>query len=303
MPTPPKNGAIRKKQGVSQIHYDGYWVRYYTPPPETLAAKKRLIDALTRRTFHHTESGINTPGEKLEEARRAWQTETDPKRKRVNGAMLAGALFNRATDIFTTIVELEERGIDITPDNALMQQCAACFTEALELSPQVKHHSGEEGVDEIWGEPVKVFTMPIKEYYFSRYRKVAHAMREMEHIGEILHQTFCCLPYFAPAAPLVQAFIKIAKQECEIFRSDPDYYRIWPKFVATGEDLLEFQATVPPNTPRELERHIANGARLLRHGKNLITWVANVRVPMPRTTKAYLAKCEKYRTASKALNL
>ena len=69
-----------------------YWIRYYEPPAETLSEKKTLLDALTRRTFHHTEPGINTPGQKLEEAREAYDTEQDPHRKRVNAAMLAGAL-------------------------------------------------------------------------------------------------------------------------------------------------------------------------------------------------------------------
>ncbi len=298
MKSSPKSGAIRNTHGVAHIFYDGYWVRYYTPPADTLAAKKQLIDALTRRTFHHTEAGINTPGEKLEEVRGAWEKETDARRKRVNGAMLAGALFNRATDIFTAIVDLEQRGIDIQQDNELMQQCAHCFTEALELSNQVKHHSGEQGVDELWGEPVKVFTMSIEEYYCSRYRKVAQAMREIDRVGEALQQTLCALAFFDGAAGLVADFISIAKQECEIFRNDPDYYCVWPKFVANGEKLLEYMAIIPQQTDAELERHIKRGTRLLRDGKNLITWVANVRVPMPLSADRFFAKCEKYRAAT-----
>ena len=160
----PENGAIHDFEDGPHIHYDGYWIRYYKPPADTLAQKKRLIDALTKRTFHHTEAGINTPGEKLELARQSYENQEDPQRKRVNAAMLAGALFNRATDIFTTIVDLEQKGITITRDNALMKQCSECFMEALELSKNVLHHSGEEGVDELWGEPVKVFTMPISDY-------------------------------------------------------------------------------------------------------------------------------------------
>ena len=298
MNTPIENGTIREIDSVPHIYYDNYWIRYYEPPPDTLSAKKKLLDALTRRTFHHTEAGINTPGDKLEEARTAWEKETDVQRKRVNAAMLAGALFNRATDIFTTIVDLEERGIGITRDNELMRECSNCFTEALELSINVKHYSGEEGVDELWGEPVKVFTMPLEDYYCSRYRKIAQAMREIDRIGELLHQTLCNQPWFEGVGALVDDFISIAKRECEIFRSDSGYYQVWPEFVADGEKLLEFTATVPDQASIELERHIRRGTRLLRAGKNLITWIANVRVPMPVSTRSFLEKCEKYRAAS-----
>ncbi|MGR3913742.1 MAG: hypothetical protein OD918_04330 [Gammaproteobacteria bacterium] len=296
--TRTKNGAIQIINGVERIFYDGYWIRHYRPPPESLSAKKELIDALTRRTFHHTEAGINTPGPSLEEARAAWQAERDPQRKRVNAAMLAGAQFNRATDIFTAIVELEERGVVITRDNELMRECAEAFTEALALSRQVRHSSGEEGVDELWGEPVKAFTMSIAGYYHSRYRKAAQAMREIDRVGETLHQTLCALQWFDGAGALVDGFIEVAKRECEIFRSDAEYYRIWPEFVADGEKLLAYRAAIPHDADSKLERHIKRGTLLLRAGKELIAWIANVRVPMPASTGRYLEKCAKYRAAT-----
>ncbi len=294
----PENGAIRKDGDKPYIYYDGYWIRYYKPPEDTLAAKKRLIDALTKRTFHHTEAGINTPGEKLDLARECYERETDPQRKRVNAAMLAGALFNRATDIFTSIVNLEEKGITITRDNALMKQCSEYFMEALDLSKNVLHHSGEEGVDELWGEPVKVFTMPIADYYTSRYRKIAQAMRGIDQIGETLKTTLNIHRSFAAVIPLIDDFIAIAKKECEIFRSDVEYYRVWPEFVADGEKLTEFLAPIPRGASNELERHIKRGTLLLRGGKNLVTWIASVRVPMPVSTQAFLDKCEHYRESA-----
>ena len=155
------NGSRKEINGKPHIFYDGYWIRYYPPPDETLSAKRDLLLVLTRRTFHHTEPGINTPGNRVETARQAYESERAPERKRVNAAMLAGALFNRATDLFTSIVDLEERGIRIDTDNELMTQCSECFQEALELGKQVRHSSGHEGIDELWGEPLKVFTQSI----------------------------------------------------------------------------------------------------------------------------------------------
>jgi len=118
-----KNGTRSVFKGLEYIFYHGCWVRYYNPPSESLASKKLLIDHLTRRTFHHTEPGINTPGYRLEAAREAYNSQTDATMKRVNAAMLAGALFNRATDLFTSIVELEEKGVKVSRDNELMRSC------------------------------------------------------------------------------------------------------------------------------------------------------------------------------------
>ncbi len=289
------NGDLQQANGIQKIFCDGYWIRYYEPPPESFSAKKQLLDALTRRTFHHTEPGINTPGDRLDQVRRAYLEETDPQRKRVNAAMLAGSLFNRATDIFTAIVDLEERGIVITEDDDLMKQCERCLNEALSLCDNVKHYSGEEGVDELWGEPVKVFTMSIADYYLSRYRKIAQAMKEIDQIGEIINVTICALPWFKGSYPLIEGFIQVAKSESEVLRSDPDYLRIWPEFVADGEKILNFQPHIPEDASTSLERHIKRGFNLLCAGKNLITWIANIRVPMPVSTEQYLKKCEDYR--------
>lgn len=293
--TVPVNGTILDQDDEPHIYYDGYWIRYYEPPPETLTQKKLLLDALTKRTFHHTEAGINTPGDKLDLAREAYDREQDPRRKRVNAAMLAGALFNRATDIFNAIVDLEQRGIKITRDNALMQQCSARFSEALDLSKNVRHHSGEEGVDELWGEPVKVFTMPIATYYTSRYRKIAQAMREIDSIGETLKQTLSSHSCFDEVSGLIDDFIVVSKKVSELLRSDNYYYQVWPEFIAAGDALTEFMAVVPRGASSALERHIKRGVTLLRDGKNLITWIANVRVPMPVSTRDFLEKCDNYR--------
>ena len=97
-------GTLQKIEGRWRVFHDGYWVKAYEAPADTLTAKKKLIHALTRRLFNHVEHGINIPGTRLEEAQRAFDEETDPQKKRVKASMLAGALFNRAGDVFTKVV-------------------------------------------------------------------------------------------------------------------------------------------------------------------------------------------------------
>src|SRR3954470_6957490 len=103
-------GSERVIEGRQRVYYDGYWIKAYPVPADTLAEKRRLIDGLTARLFNHVEHGLNVPGDRLEEARRAYESESDPERKRVKGGMLAGALFNRAADIFRKLVELQSVG-------------------------------------------------------------------------------------------------------------------------------------------------------------------------------------------------
>lgn len=290
----PANGDVRNIDGNICIYFDGYWIRYYAPVEDNLVNKKYLIESLTRRTFHHTEPGINTPGEKLDLAREAYVKESDPKRKRVNGAMLAGALFNRATDIFTLVVELAEKGVHISDNNELMRECADCFKEALELGKSVKHHSGEEGIDELWGEPFKAFTMPIEKFYASRYIKIAQTMRDIDIISECMVKTFDSTDYFSGIGTLIYELAEAAKMEAETIRRDKAIFDVWPKFVAASEDLEEFEPKVPDVMSEDMHRQVADGLRLINQGKDVLGFLSGARVPMPKTTQEYLERCRRY---------
>ncbi len=289
-----ENGTRRVVAGRSRIYYDGYWIRHYDPPTDSLAARKHLIEGLTRRTFHLTEAGINTPGEKLEMARDAWQRETDPARKRVNAAMLAGALFNRATDIFTALVDLVAKGVEIRNDNELMTRCGNYFQEALQLAGEVRHYSGHEGIDELWGEPLKAFTMPIDRFYESRYVKIAQTMREIDRVAASLIELLELLPAFRNVGALLLELATAARQECETMKSDPDIFQVWPRFVAASEAIETFEPI--PLTGADESLRFLDGGKLLREGKDVITYLAGARVPMHKTTGAFLDGCKDYRS-------
>ncbi len=289
----PDNGFRRSVDGADYVYFNGYWVRYYKPLEESLASRKTLIDNLTRRAFHHTEAGINTPGERLDTARAFYKNQTDPALKRVNAAMLAGALFNRATDIFTAVVELEEKGVRISRDNELMRACGDYFKEALELGKEVKHFSGEEGIDEVWGEPFRAFTLPITAYYESRFIKVAQAMACIDKLANLLKTTFCARPEFAHIAPLIDTYASAARHECETMKSDVHIFDIWPRFVASGEALAAVQPTLQTHCSRECQYVMEEAQQTLVAGRNLINWVARARVPMPHSSKIFFERVER----------
>ncbi len=290
-----KNGDLKEQDGRRYIHMDGYWIKYYAPPKDTMAAKKKLIQALTRRLFNHVEHGINIPGVRLEDARRAYEAETDEDMKRVKGAMLAGALFNRAADIFTRLVELQQLGVEIESSNSLMRECGRCLMEALEFGKSVRHRSGEESIDELWGEPFKAFSISVQDFYESRYLKIALTMRDIDQIAGDLAQTLEQCPLFPGAVALIKTFSDAAKCKCETLRTDDDIFEVWPAFVVAGERLCCLEPDFPPTPSKATFRLVQEGQELIQQGRELITHITRARVSMPKSTQVFLSRCEEYR--------
>ena len=298
-PSRSDNGDRRITDGTEYVYYDGYWIRYYPPLENTLANRKRLIDSLTKRAFHHTEAGINTPGRNLGPARKAYETETEPDRKRVNAAMLAGALFNRATDLFTSIVNLAELGVEVSENNELMRECSDCFQEALTLGQQVKHHSGCEGIDEVWGEPFKAFTMPIPDLYESRFIKIAQSMRDIDQLASCMIDSFCDDGCFQQLETLIIDYAAAARKVAETMKMDPINFRTWPNFVALGERIDGFKPEAGDDADQVTRMYFAYRRNLIQEGRRLIGYIAGARVPMPKSTAKYLQDVQRYTEAQR----
>lgn len=288
-------GTKRLIDGQERVFYYGYWIKTYEAPEDTLMAKKRLIEALTRRLFNHVEHGINIPGHRLAEARAAHASESDPEKRRVKGAMLAGALFNRATDIFTKLVELQAAGVEIASDNALMRECGRCLQEALELGKTVYHRSGEEGIDELWGEPFKAFSIPVEAVYESRYIKIAQAMRDTDALTAALISTFAGDAMFEGVEPVIRRFAETAKIKTETLRTDANIFDIWSDFAVAGERMRSFQPRLSSRATELEMRQAEHGVRLVRQVRGLVCDITRARVSMPKSTENMIERCRVFR--------
>lgn len=289
-----EEGTRRLIGDTMKVYYEGYWIKYYDPPQDSLAAKKQLIQSLTRRLFNHMEHGINIPGRLLDKVRRAYEMEQDPRKKRVKGAMLAGALFNRAADIFTRLVELEDCGIEIGPEHDLMQACGECLKEALQFGKLVRHRNGDEGIDELWGEPFKAFTMSIANFYETRYVKIAMTMQNIDRVADHMRACVRNDPRFDGLEPLIEDYANKARRKCEILRTDEDLFDVWADFVVAGEEITAFQPIVI--LPAGAGGDVKDGKILMATGVRLIAYITRARTPMPKSTDSFYQECHRYRS-------
>jgi len=288
------NGTVRMIDGEERVLYDGYWIRYYDIP-DNLSYKKQLIDQLTRRVFHHTEPGINTPSDRLNDVRKAYEAEQDPYRKRVLAAMLAGALLNRGSEILTHMVELEEMGVAVSPDNELIKECGRCFMGALEYGKYIRPTTGKEGLDELWGEPFKAFTMPVKQFLASRYIKIAQTMREIDEITDKLNSTFKNAKLFVHLVPNIRDLGNSAKLATETLRSDARNIDIWPKFVGASDRVFAAKLNLPKDSAKKMHALGQRGLQLIQDGATLVISHAYSRIPMPKSTKDFLERCDQFK--------
>jgi hypothetical protein len=288
------DGTIKVINGKASIFYDGYWIKYYEPMEDNLETKKYLIEALTRRLFNHVEHGINMPGERLDEARKAYMEEKDVDLKRVKGAMLAGALFNRGTDIFHELVSLGEESIKNSKGREMLHECGQYLLEALKFGSMVKHRSGDEGIDELWGEPFRAFTVPIESFYESRYIKIAQTMHDIDRICASMIEAFHSSLFFRDIEAPIKHLAEAAKLKCETLRTDPVIFDVWPKFTVAAEKLLKIGPQEKDNRSCLACWEADEGHRLIKDGTDLITHIARARVSMPKSTNTYIDRCHAY---------
>ena len=64
--------------------------------------------------------------------------------------------------------------------------------------------------------------------------------------------------------------------------------------MAASKDLQEFIPIVPDVMTENMHRQVADGLRLINEGRDVLSFLAGARVPMPKTTREYLDRCKRY---------
>lgn len=288
-PFPPKDGDRYSFDGIQRVYYGGFWVRTYPVPADTLGAKKKLIQSMTRRLFNHVEHGIDVSGERLDEIRKSYDSESEPHRKRVKAGMLAGCLLNRAVDIFRAVVELQQKGISISYNDPLMQTCGRILVESMNLGRDVRHRSGEDGLDELWGEPFRAFSVPLEHFYETRYIKISQAMRDISDVCSIMRGRLSFYEEMSSALPFVDSLESAAFLKCETLRTDEGHFDAWSSLTCSMEELSEFGERLAHDYDNPVLSALFS--HILK-GRDLVFYLSRVRAPMRTSVERYAFESE-----------
>jgi hypothetical protein len=107
------------------------------------------------------------------------------------------------------------------------------------------------------------------------------------------------LPAFSTLAPVVDEFVVAAKLKTETLRTDPEVFEVWSSFVVASETLSGFQPALGSNAGPDAQL-CSQFSELLRVGAELVSSMARARVPMPKSTSAFIERCEALQQSAKA---
>ena len=93
---------------------------------------------------------------------------------------------------------------------------------------------------------------------------------------------------------MICQYAEAAREECELMKSDPDFFRSWPEFVALGERISQFTPDFPGDHSPLARSELLRGLALIINGKNLLSYMAGVRVPMPKSIEDYFRALDKF---------
>lgn len=122
-------------------------------------------------------------------------------------------------------------------------------------------------------------------------------LRDIERLGAGLKDAFSVSTQITDVGPRVDELVDAATRKCEILRTDPAIFEVWPRFVVARERLCNIQPQLPPVPDAASIREALEGTRLLREGTDLVTHIVRARVPMPKSTREFLDRCNRYRQA------
>ena len=102
---------------------------------------------------------------------------------------------------------------------------------------------------------------------------------------------------------MIREYAAAAREECELMKSDPEFFRSWPEFVALGDRISQFSPDFPYHESPLARSELLHGLALIIDGKNLLSYMAGVRVPMPKSIEDYFRALNEFDIAWEKISI
>lgn len=119
-------------------------------------------------------------------------------------------------------------------------------------------------------------------------------MRDIDSISYNLSVLFSPALIFKEVIPKIGELADCCKQVTETMRSDPAMIEIWPHYVSIADELRAFKAKSAEGASNAERAMARRGKELILAGVDLMNDMANMRIPLPRTTQEFTHKCETF---------
>ena len=128
-------------------------------------------------------------------------------------------------------------------------------------------------------------------------------MHSIDSIANRMIQSFKVVSEYKNIEPMILDYAAAAREECELMKSDPDFFSSWPHFVALGDRITHIDSDFLQYDDPLKRSLLLRGRTLLIDGKNLLSYMAGVRVPMPKSMGDYCQELEQFTRAVETLEI
>jgi hypothetical protein len=125
-------------------------------------------------------------------------------------------------------------------------------------------------------------------------------MRAIDEITAALVDALCEQRAFAGIGGLLASLGAAAKAKTETLRTDPDVFDVWSSFVVACENLSRFVPCSGEGGGQADGTRVVEGLCLVRDGIALISNVTRARVPMPKSARTFIERCQRFKMACAA---
>ena len=291
---PFRSAPKRTIDGQERVHYYGYWVKTYPVPADTLYAKKELIAALTRRLFNHTETPVEragySPRRSAPRLLRGNGSTAPPRQGRDAGGRVVQPCHGHLHPSWWRSRRSASRSCPTMPSCSSAGNICRKHWNSASWCCTV---AAKKASTSCGASPSRRSCCP------SRISTRAATSRSRKRCGtSTVSPTLVTTFVDLTPSPASRRAVGV-RAGGEDQERDPahrfGHLRRMDHVRRVRRAPVRVRAELVREAAPRAHQEVADARRLIAQGKDLITYITRARVPMPKSTREFIERCERFR--------